>query len=236
MERQDGRVSDHGIFFVAGIFIFGILAFFAFRSPVALHRIELPLLRVQAHIFSCCPIGEDHGMELRRIEHIIAIVDTEVERTGNYSRINAGALRKAVIAASRRTKRTVRILTCVLLCVLGSFVAMRIARVRGRLYDRRENVRVRGGSGVEGFLRVAGRHLEPDTAARLKKAPTPEDLADAFAAVRKKVNIPCSVVGRLFAKGTRERMVLLGYGKVRVAFAGEEMGGEIYRNKNGKEV
>jgi len=40
----------------------------------------------------------------------------------------------------------------------------------------------------------------------------------------------------LFPRGTKERMALLGYGKVRVAFAGEEMRNEVCRNKNGKEA
>jgi hypothetical protein len=236
VERQDGKVSDHGIFLVAGIFVLGVLAFLASRSPVVLHKIELPLLRIQAKIYSCCPIGEGQGMELRRIEHIIAIVDTEVERTGNYSRINAGALRKATVAASGRTKGTGRVLTCILLCGVGSFVAIRTARVRGRLYDSRENVRVPRRMEIEGFLGMTGRYLEPDTAACLKKAPTPENLADAFSSVRTKVNMPCSVVARLFKPGTPERMALLGYGKVRVTFAREETDGGICGNKNGKEI
>ena len=236
VERQDGRVSDQGIFFVAGIFVFGLLACFASRSAVVLHRIELPLLRTQAKIFSRYLISKDHEMELRRIETILGIVDSEVAKTGSYARIKTEVLRKAMINASKQTKNTTGILACVPLCSLGSLVAIRAVRVRRRLYDRRENVRPSGRKGVEGFLGVTGRYLKPDAAARLRKAPTPENLADAFSAVRMEVNIPCSVVARLFPRGTKERMVLLGYGKVRVAFAGEEMRNEVCRNKNGKEA
>lgn len=236
MERQDGKVSDHGVFFVAGIFVFGVLVFFASRSPVVLHRIELPLLRIQAKIYSYCPIGGDRGMELPRIENIFAIVDAEVARTGNYGRINTKALRKAMIAASASTRSATRIVSCTLVFALGSLVAIRTVRSRRRLYDHRENVRIAGGKGVEGFLRVAGRHLDPDMAARLSRAPTPERLAEAFGAVREKVNMPCSVVARLFERGTRERMALLEYGKARVTFAEEEMDCGSCRNKSGKEI
>ncbi|HOD76062.1 MAG TPA: hypothetical protein PKJ17_08545 [Syntrophorhabdaceae bacterium] len=236
MERQDGKASDHGIFFVAGIFVLGLLGFFASRSPVVLHRIELPLLRIQAKIYSCCPTGEGHAMELLRIENILAIVDREVGRTGNYGRISTKALGKAMTAASERTKRTTRILSCALVCALGSLVAIRSVRVRRRLHDNRENVRFSRRKGVEGFLQVAGRYLEPDMAVRLGSAPTPEKLADAFGVVRAKVNMPCSVVARLFERGTRERMALLQYGKVRVTFADEETDGGIRRNKIEKEI
>jgi hypothetical protein len=236
VERQDGKASDHGIFFVAGIFVLGLLAFVASRSPVVLHRIELPLLRIQAKIYSCFPIGEDHGTELLRIENILAIVDAEVARTGNYGRINTKALGKAMTAASRSTKSTTRILSCTLVCVLGSLVAIRTVRVRRRLHDNRENVLVGRRQGVEGFLQVTGRYLEPDTAVHLSREPTPERLADAFSAVRAKVNIPCSVVARLFERGSRERMALLGYGKVSVTFADEKMDAGICRNKSGKEI
>ncbi len=230
MERQDGRVSDQGMFFVAGIFVFGVLAFFASRSPVVLHRIELPLLRAEAKIFTCCPTGEAHGMELSRIENILAILDTEVARTGNYTRINGRALRKAMTSASRRTRRTGRILACTLMCMLGSLVMAQVFRVRRRLYDSRESVRTTGKRGIEGFLRVTERHLDPDMRALLSRAPTPENLIDAFSAVRAKVNIPCSVVARLFERGTRERMALLGYGKTQVVFADEDMGSGEWSN------
>jgi len=230
VERQDGRVSDQGIFFVAGIFVFGVLAFLASRSAVVLHRIELPLLRAEARILTCCPMGEVHGMELSRIEDILAIVDTEVARTGNYARINGGALRRAMTSASRRTRRTERVLACTLLCLLGFPVMARTFRARRRLYDSRESARAPGGRGIEGFLRVTEKHLDPGMKALLSKAPTPENLIDAFTQVRAKVNIPCSVVARLFGRGTRERMALLGYGKTRVAFADEEMGRRICRN------
>lgn len=236
MERQDGRTSDHGVFFVAGIFVIGLLACFVSQSPVVLHRIELPLLRMQAKVYSCCPIGRDHGVELLRIDNILAIIDREIARTGNYGRINARALRKAMTAASRSTKSTTRILSCTFLCALGSLVAIRTVRVRRRLYDKRENVRTGRGKGVEGFLGVAGRYLEPDMAVSLSREPTPERLADAFSAVRAKVNMPCSVVARLFERGTRERMALLGYGKVRVTFADEELDGGIRLNKSRKEI
>ncbi len=236
VERQDGKVSDQGIFFVAGIFVFGVLAFLASRSAVVLHRIELPLLRAEARILAWCPMGEVHGMELSRIENILAVVDTEVMRTGNYTRINGGALRRAVTTASRRTRKTGRILACTLLCFLGSLVMAQTFRVRRRLYDSRESVRAPDRRGIEGFLRATEDHLDPGMKALLSKAPTPENLIDAFTQVRAKVNIPCSVVARLFGRGTGERMALLGYGKTRVAFADEEMGSGICRNETREEV
>jgi len=236
VDRQDGRVSDHGVFFVAGIFMFGLLAYCASRSAVVVHRVELPLLREQARIYSRFPLGRDHEMELRRIENILRIVDGEIARRGNYARIKAAVLRKAMINASGRTAKTTLILTCIILCSMGSFILIQAVRVHRRLYDSRENVRVSRRRGVEGFLGVAGRHLKPGMEARLREAPTPENLAEAFGVVRMKVNIPCSVVARLFPPETKERMALLGYGKVGVIFADEGMRDEACRKKKGKEI
>lgn len=219
MERQDGRVSDHAVYFVAGIVIFGLLAYLASRSAVVLHRVDLPTLRAQAKTFSHLFPGDDHAIELRRIENISRIVDTEVVRTGSYERIRTAALRKAITDASQKTRNTMRILVCVFLGSLGSLMIIRTARAHGRLHDNRENVRLSERAGVEGFLRIVGRYIDPGMAARLKESPTSENLADAFRAARDRVNIPCSTVARLFPKGTPERTALLEYGKVQVRFA-----------------
>jgi len=219
VERQDGRVSDHAVYFVAGIVIFGLLAYLASRSAVVLHRVDLPTLRVQAKIFSHLLPGDYHAIELRRIENIARIVDAEVARRGSYERIRTAAFRKAITDASCKTRNTMRILVCVLLGSLGSLVIIRTARVHGRLHDSRENVRLSERAGVEGFLRIVGRHIDPGMAARLKESPTSENLADAFRVARDRVNITCCTVARLFPKGTPERTALLEYGKVYVRFA-----------------
>ncbi len=236
MERQDGRVSDHGRFFVAGMLVFGLLAFLASRSAVVLHKFELPFLLAQAKIFSKYLLSEEYQTELHRIENILRIVDGEVAKRGGYARIRAGALRKAMLTSSKRTRNTTRFLTCILLCLLGLPVVMRAVRANRRLYDHRENVLVQTRKGVEGFLAVTGRHLDPDRAVRLRNMPTAENLADAFSAVRMRVNIPCSLVARLFPRGTKERMVLLGYGKERVAFAVEKTADRVGGNKEREEI
>lgn len=218
MERQDGRVSDHAVYFVAGIVIFGLLAYLASQSAVVLHRVDLPIIRVQAKTFSHLLPGDDHAVELRRIENIARIVDAEVARRGSYERIRTAAFRKVLTDASGKTRNTMRIFVCVLLGSLGSLVIIRTARARGRLHDSRENVRLSERAGVEGFLRIVGRYIDPGMAARLKESPTPENLAGAFRAARDRVNIPCCTVARLFPKGTPERRVLLEYGKVHVQF------------------
>jgi len=219
VERQDGRVSDHAVYFVAGIVIFGLLAYLASRSAVALHRVDLPILRVQAKTFSHLLPGDDHAIELRRIENIARIVDTEVTRRGSYERIRTAAFRKAITDASGKTRKTMRILVCILLGSLGSLVIIRTARAHGGLYDSRENVRVPEKAGVEGFLRIVGGYIDPGMAARLKESPTSENLADAFRVARDRVNIPCCTVARLFPKGSPERRALLEYGKFQVHFA-----------------
>jgi len=232
VERQDGRVSDHAVYFVAGIVIFGLLAYLASRSAVVLHKVDLPTLRMQAKTFSLLP-GDDHAIELLRIANISRIVDTEVARRGSYERIRAAALRKAITDASGKTRNTMRILVCVLLGSLGSLVTIRTARAHGRLHDSRENVRLSERAGVEGFIRIVGRYIDPGMAARLKESPTSENLADAFRVARDRVNIPCSTVARLFPKGTPERMALLEYGKVHVRFAVDATTGGSWEDSQG---
>ncbi len=232
MERQDGRVEDHAIYFAAGIVIFGLLAYFASRSAVVLHRIDLPVIRLQAMAFSRCLPGDDHEIELRRVEYILRIVDAEVGRRGSYATIRTTALNKAITAASKKTRKTTQTFVCAVLGFMGSLVIIGTAKVRGRLYDSRENFRVPERAGVEGFLRIVGRHLDPDMAERVRKSPVPENLGDAFRAARDRVNIPCSTVARLFPKGTPERLALLEYGKTGVAFAeGSAASGRYQKSK-----
>lgn len=219
MERQDGRVGDHAIYFAAGIVIFGLLAYFASRSAVVLHRVDLPVIRLQAKIFSWCFPGDDHKIELHRVEYILGIVNAEVVRRGGYATIRTAALKKAVIAASKKTRKTTQTFACAVLGLLGSLVTIRTMKVRSRLYDSRENFRVPERAGVEGFLRIVGRYLDPGIAERVRKSPAPENLGDAFRAARDRANIPCSTVARLFPKGSPERLALLAYGKTGVTFA-----------------
>jgi len=235
VEQRDGRASGHGIFFVMGLFIMGILVYFAFQSAMVVHRIELPFLRLQAETYSRFLFSDAGERELHRIENILALVDSEVARTGNYARIRTGSLKRAISNASKKTRSTTRVLACIFLGLPGSFIIARSCGMRRRLYDSRENVRISGRKGVEGFLGIAGTHLGPDEANRLREAPTAENLAEVFSAVRMKVNIPCSVAARLFPRGTRERLALLEYGKVQVVFAGEEGSTEGRRNEKGKE-
>jgi len=219
MERQDGRVGDHAIYFAAGIVIFSLLAYLASRSAVVLHRIDLPIIRLQAKTFSWCLPGDDHEKEWRRVENILRIVDAEVVRRGSYVTIRTAALKKAIMAASKKTRKTAQTLACAVLGFMGSLVIIRTVKVHSRLYNSRENFRVPERAGVEGFLKIVGRYLEPGMAERIRKSPAPENLGDAFRVARDRVNIPCSTVARLFPKDTPERMALLGYGKTGVVFA-----------------
>lgn len=228
MERQDSRVGDHAIYFAGAIVILGLLAHCASRSAVVLHNIDLPLIRLQAKIFSRCLPG-DHQVELRKVENILRIVDAEVGRRGGYATIRTAALRKAIVAASRNTRKTARNLACAVLCLMGSLMMIRTVKGHRGLYDSRENVRVPERAGVEGFIRIVGRHLEPGMAERVRRSPTPENLGDAFRAARDRANIPCSTVARLFPKDAPERLVLLGYGKTGITFASNVTAGGRYQ-------
>ncbi len=82
-----------------------------------------------------------------------------------------------------------------------------------------ENISAFQGNGVEGFIQLVGKHVEPGTIELIKRSPTSCNLGQAFRAARENVNIPCSAAARLFPRGSRERLALLEYGKANVRFA-----------------
>jgi len=184
-----------------------------------LHKLDLPILGIQAKIYSKCFFGDDLEREHRQISKIITIMDREVKKRGSYRTINTSALRSHINKVSERTILTTRCLTFIFFIVSGSLMIISTIRTRDVLYNSRENIHKFHKTGTEGFIGVAGKYLPPDVVSLVRASPTPETLGDAFRFVRERVNIPCSIVGRLFPKGSAERLTLLGYGKTSVVFA-----------------
>ncbi len=222
MERQDNRIGDHAAFCVAGIAMLGLLSFLALKSPMVIHKLELPILSLQSRVFGACLFDDDLKKENRRISRIISVMDREVKKGHGYSTINTCALRGAVRKASVKTAFTARYIAVILVIAAGSLMIVSAVRARDMLHDRRENVHAYGAAGVEGFIRVVGRYIAGDVISAIRGSPTPQNLCDAFRTARQHVNIPCCAVGRLFPKGSAERMALLGYGKTKVTFAQEK--------------
>ncbi|MHB8109899.1 MAG: hypothetical protein ACYDHW_07690 [Syntrophorhabdaceae bacterium] len=222
MERPDTNGSDHVIYCVAGIAVLIALASIALHSVLVVHRVELPTLRWQAQFYAFCLMGGEHEVELQKIDYIARVLDSEISGTGNYSRIKAGVLKKAVKASTAKTRKWTRILTCVFLSVLGLCVTWRSIVARRRLLEgarRTQHTRKRG---IEEFIRLTGKYLTPEMIRQVRDEPSPENLALAFSLARAKVNIPCCRVARLFPEKTRERFALLAYGKTQVVFAEDD--------------
>ena len=225
MERQGNRIGDHAVYCVAGIAMLGLLSYLALKSPMVIHKLELPILSVQSKIFGACLFDEDFEKENRRISRIISIMDREVEKRRGYRTINTHALRGAVRKASVKTTLAARYTAVIFFIAAGSLMIVSAVRARDMLHDRRENIRVSGAAGVEGFIRIVGGYLTGDVISTVRRSPTPGNLCDAFRTARQCVNIPCCAVGRLFPKGSAQRLALLGFGKTKVTFAREKDAG-----------
>lgn len=219
MERNEIRSPDHIVYVVASLTMLALLAFFASQSVIVVHRIELPVLRFQAELFSRLFPGTDYEVESYRIQSIKNALDAEFAKKNSYPAIRKDMLKKAVRASSVHTRDRTRILVSILLGSFGLIMIGTVMRVRGRLYETRESIRPFQGNGVEGFVRLVGQHLDPGMVELVKRSPTPRHLVNAFAAAREKVNIPCSVAARLFPRGSQERLAVLEYGKAKVTFA-----------------
>lgn len=223
MERQDNKGSDHAIYCVAGIAILIGLAIVAMHSILVTHRIGLPLLRLQAQIYAFCLMNDEHAMELRKIDRILTILDSEVARTGDYSRIRTGTLEKSIERSTTKTRAWTRVCTSIILGGLGLCVIWQSRAARRRLFEGQRGIRLSQRQGVEEFLRITGAYLTPGMIHKVRTDPNPENLAHAFSIVRSQVNIPCCRVARLFQEKTRERLTLLEYGKTRVVFDDEAL-------------
>ncbi len=219
MERNEIKSSDHVVYIAASVAILALLAFFAARSVLVLHRFELPALYFQAHLFSHVFVSEDYETESCQIQNIRNALDAEFIKRNNYSSIKAETLRKIVRSSSAHTRNCTRVLVSVFLGSFGLLITGMVVRARNRLYETRENVRSIQQNGVEGFIRLIGQHLDPGTMELVRRSPTPRNLENAFRAAREKVNIPCSVAARLFPRRSKERLALLEYGKAKVRFA-----------------
>lgn len=222
MERQGNRVGDHGVYCAVGIAILGLLSYLASQSPVVIHKLDLPILSVQAKIFSVCFFSDDFEKEHHQILKIMSIMDKEAGKRSGYRTINTPALKDTVRKVSVKTAFTARYLTIIIFILAGSLMIISTVRTRDILYDKRENINTSGKTGVEGFIGITGGYLTGEAVSVIRASPTPENLDNAFRAVRERINIPCSVVGRLFPKGSAERLTLLGYGKTKVFFAQEK--------------
>ncbi len=219
MERNETRGSDHAVYIVVSIVILGLLAYFASQSVIVVHRVELPVLQAESNIFGYCLSDRDYEIESQAMKNIRDVLDAEFAKRHDYSAIKTDVLRKVIKDASARTRNCTCIVTCVLMGFLGSIVIIGSVKARNRLYERRENIHPFQQKGIEGFVRLVGTYLGPDMVRQVRKSPTPQNLADAFHAVRERTNIPCSVAARLFPRETKERMILLEYGKAKVRFA-----------------
>lgn len=219
MERNEIKSSDHVVYFAAGIGILALLAFFALRSVLVLHRFELPALNFQAHFFSHIFPSPEYETESYKIQGIRDTLDAQLTKRNNYSTINADVLRRIIRSSSEHTRNCARVLVSVFLGLLGLLLTGIVIRARNRLYETPENVRVPRQNGVEGFILLVGQHLDPGTIELVTRSPTPRNLENAFRAARERVNIPCSVAARLFPKRSKERLALLEYGKANVKFA-----------------
>ena len=219
LERSTAKSSDSVAYVIASLIILALLALYASRSLIVLHRIELPVIEFQAHLYARVLSRSDYEMEFYRIRAIRDALDAEFVKRGSYTAIRSDMLRQAVVVSSVRTGRCTRILACIFLGSFGSIITGVVMRARGRLYRTRDNVRRLEHRGVHGFIHLVGGHLDFDAIARIERCPTPENLRNAFTAVREKVNVPCSVVARLFPRGSGERLALLEYGKPKVKFA-----------------
>ncbi|MBP1747997.1 MAG: hypothetical protein H6Q52_536 [Deltaproteobacteria bacterium] len=219
MERNEIKSSDHIAYVVASLAILALLAFFASRSVIVIHKMELPILRFQAGLFNYFLSGHDYEIELYRIQNINNVLDEEFTKNNNYSTIKTDILKEAVRTSSTHTRNSTRILVFIFLGSVGLLIVCTVIRARNRLYEKRENIRSFQDKGVEGYIRLVGPHLEAGMIELIKRSPTPDHLGNAFRTAREKVNIPCSVAARLFPRGSRERLVLLEYGKAKVRFA-----------------
>ena len=103
---------------------------------------------------------------------------------------------------------------------------------RSRIFDVGKDTSFRT-VGVDGFLGVVGEHLGPDMIRMVRSSPTPENLAEAFTMAREKANIPCSLVGRMFPRDSRERLVLMEYGKTHVSFDVRKWRAQVAREEVG---
>lgn len=219
MERNEAKGSDSIVYMIASMGIIALLACIASRSVIVLHRIELPALSFQANLYSHIFAGPEYDAELSRMQKITNVLNTEFAKKDNYSTIRTSVLRDIVRSSSVHTRNRTCVLSSALLGLFGLLITGTTMKTRRRLYQTRNDIRSLRKRGVEGFIRLVGQHLSPDSAESVKRSPDPENLARAFEEVREKVNIPCSVVARLFPRNSKERMALLAYGKSRVTFA-----------------
>jgi hypothetical protein len=226
LERIEKKSSDDITYVFAGLAILAMLAFFALRSVIVLHRITLPALYFQANVYSrlfSCP---DYKVELYRIRNIRNLLDAELAKKGNYAAIRKDMLIGAVESSSEYTTACTRIITAIVLGSCGLLITGSAMRTRHRLYGTRKDVRHPGQKGIEGFVRLLEDHLGPGMVTLIQKYPGPDNLGHAFSMAREKANIPCSLAARLFPKGSKERLAILEYGKAKVTFALQEGTGE----------
>lgn len=234
MERGETKSPDNIAYVAASLAILAALAVFAWRSVIVLHRIELPVLHFQANLYAHAFSHPDYEIELHRIRAIRNALDAEFVKRGSYAAVRPDMLRKAVASSSVHTGRCTRILASIFLGSLGSIITGVAMGARRRLYRTREDVRRFGQKGVRGFIHLVGGHLDPGAIARIERCPTAENLGNAFMVVREKVNVPCSVVARLFPRGSEERLALLEYGKAKVKFAyNPDSAGRCPQNERG---
>ena len=219
MERQNNRTGDHAAYCAAAVVILSLLTYCASSSAFVLHRFDLPVNCLQTKIFSRFFLSKDYDIEHRKIRKILYIVDTEVMKRGGYATINTTALKSAILGASKRTRSTTRMIAYALFALNGSFMIYAALRARRRIYGSNMKIEKPAAQGVEGFIRTVGEYLTPEIYERVIAAPTPECLGEAFSTARERVNIPCSIVARMFPKNSRERLTLLAYGKNNVRFA-----------------
>jgi hypothetical protein len=224
LERSETKNSDNIAYIVVSLAILALLALFALRGVIVLHRFELPVLHFQANLYARVFSRPDYETEAYRIRTIRNALDAEFAKRGSYEAVGPDVLRKAVASSSAHTQKRTHILASIFLGSFGLIITGAAMRARRRLYRTREDVRRLEQKGVDGFIRLVGRHLDPGTIARVEGCPTPGNLEHAFSIVREKVNVPCSAVARLFPRGSPERLALLEYGKAKVKFAQDPKG------------
>jgi hypothetical protein len=217
LEQNGTKGSDHIVYIVASLIVLALLAYFALQSIIVIHRIELPVLSIEARLCAYLFRGPDLEEESRRIDHLRDALDNEFAKRKNYSTIDTDKVKKAIIAYSVRTCRYTHIILSVMLGLFGSFIILTAMRARNRLYEQQRGPGAPWGRGTEGFTRLVREHVGPDVI--IRNSPTPHNLANAFRAARENVNIPCSTAARLFPRNSAERMAILEYGKERVRFA-----------------
>jgi len=219
LEQNCTKGSDHIVYVAASLIMLALLAYFASQSVIVIHRIELPVLSIEARLCAYLFPGLDLKAESQRIEGIRDALDNEFAKRKNYSTIDTGKVRKAISASSARTRRYTHIILSVILGFFGSSIILTAMRARNRLYEEGKGPGTSRGQGVEGFIRLVREHVDPGVIELVRNSPRPHNLADAFRAAREKVNIPCSTAARLFPRNSAERMAILEYGKERVRFA-----------------